>query len=71
MGIVHSLGEGYYGVDASNVSIEQESLDRIREMSNHARSIPDDAIQITSYKPEQRTRDVGFSHFRVTNRQVK
>ena len=48
--MIHNLGEGYYGVEATGRAISPAVLDRINQAYDAARAIPDDAIIITDYQ---------------------
>jgi hypothetical protein len=57
MSIVKKIGEGYYGVDASNVVISPESLERIRAMSDYATSLSNKYRRQIGFAPAQKSTD--------------
>jgi len=54
MSILDDLGNGYFGVEAANISTQPDAFHAISKVFQDATSIPDDAISITKYEPEKK-----------------
>jgi hypothetical protein len=50
MSMIRTLGEGYYGVEATSGAMSAAVLEQVEQAFAESMAIPDDAIIITDYQ---------------------